>query len=78
MKTIEQLLELSKNPHYKFLPEEQQVLDDFLFKQREKALKSSPKTNLPNSESNTPVTVRNVVPKIVDRVQDASEPTDVR
>jgi hypothetical protein len=30
MKTIAQLLELSKNRFYKFIPEEQEALDDFL------------------------------------------------
>ena len=78
MKTIEQLLELSKNPYYKFTPDEQQVLDDFLVKRRAKPSKNSQNQNSKNSEESTLVTVRNIVPKTVDRVEDAPEPTDVR
>lgn len=63
MKTIEQLLELSKNPFYQFMPAEKQVLDDFLSKKREKDLKNSQEKNSPNSDSSTPVIVRNVVQK---------------
>lgn len=75
MKTIEQLLELSKNPYYKFTNDERAVLDDFLLKQREDRLKESPKQNSKTSEGNTPVRVRNVVNKTIDDVEDAPEPT---
>lgn len=76
MKSIEQLLELSKNPYYKFQADEQAVLDDFLSKKREKELKKSQKMNSKTLEGNSPVTVRNIVPKVIDRVEDAPEPTD--
>lgn len=76
MKTIEQLLELSKNPYYKFTPSEQAVLDDFLLKQRESHSTDSAKKNSNESDKKTRVTVHNVVPKVIDRVQDAPEPTD--
>ena len=78
MKTIEQLLQLSKNQYYKFTNDEKAVLDDFLLARREKALKNSPKKNSTQSDSNTPVRVRNIVPKTVDDVENALEPTDVR
>lgn len=77
MKTIEQLLELSKNPFYTFTNDEKAVLDDFLSKKQAKASKNSPKQNSTNSGSNTPVRVRNVVPKMVDDVEDAPEGQDV-
>lgn len=76
MKTIEQLLELSKNPYYTFLPDEQAVLDDFLAKKRAKRSKNLRNKNLVPSENNIPVTVRNIVPKVIPRVEDAPEPTD--
>lgn len=63
MKTIQQLLELSKNPYYVFLPDEQRVLDDFLSKQRELVSKTSAKKSSTESSPNTRVTVRNVVAK---------------
>lgn len=68
MKTVEQLLALSKNPYYKFTNDEKAVLDDFLSQRREKASKNNQKKNSPNSESNTPVRVRNVVDKTIDDV----------
>lgn len=64
MKTIEQLLFLSKNPYYKLSDEEKAVLDDFLEKKRAKATKSSPKKSEKNLERNTPVTVKNIVEKV--------------
>lgn len=76
MKTIEQLLKLSKNPYYRFTEAEKQVLDDFLSKKREKNLKNSQKDNSKSSEESSPVRVRNIVPKTIDRVEDAPEPTD--
>ena len=63
MKTIEQLLKLSQNKFYKFLPEEQEVLDDFLSKKQEKDSENSPEKNSEESSKKTPVTVRNVVEK---------------
>lgn len=63
MKTIEQLLELSKNPHYKFMPDEQRMLNAFLSKQRERRLKLSQEQNSNESSETTPVIVRNVVEK---------------
>ncbi len=78
MKTIEQLLELSKNPYYSFTNDEKAVLDDFLAMKRGKASTNSPNQNSTNLDDNTPVRVRNVVPKTVDRVEDAPEPTDAR
>lgn len=77
MKTIEQLLELSKNPFYTFTNDEKAVLDDFLSKKQAKASKNSQQKNSTNSGSNTPVRVRNVVPKMVDDVEDAPEGQDV-
>ena len=63
MKTIEQLLKLSQNPFYKLLPEEQEVLDDFLLKKQEKDLENSQKKSSEKLSESTPVTVRNVVEK---------------
>jgi hypothetical protein len=78
MKTIEQLLELSNNPHYKFLPEEQAVLDDFLSKKREKDSQNKHNPNSNISDKSTDVRVRNIVPKVIPGVPDAPEPTDAR
>jgi hypothetical protein len=64
MKTIQQLLELSKNPHYKFMPDEQRVLDDFLAKRRDSRSKKSQEENSNESSQKTPVTVKNVVEKV--------------
>lgn len=63
MKTIQQLLELSKNPYYQFLPDEQAVLDDFLLKQKEKDSQSSQEKSSTESSEKTRVTVRNIVKK---------------
>lgn len=65
MKTIAQLLELSKNPYYKFTNDEKAVLDDFLSKKKEKDSETSLKANLKTSDPNTPVRVRNVVEKTI-------------
>ena len=75
MKTIEQLLTLSKNPFYRFTNDEKAVLDDFLSKKREKDSKSSQKKNSPSSGSNTPVRVRNIVEKTIPEPQEAPERT---
>lgn len=63
MKSIEQLLELAKNPYYKFSKDEQEVLDDFLSKKAEKASKKSQQKNSDESSQKTPVVVKNVVKK---------------
>jgi hypothetical protein len=63
MKTIDQLLKLSQNPFYKLLPEEQEVLDNFLLKKQEKGSENSQKENSEKLSESTPVTVRNVVEK---------------
>lgn len=63
MKTIEQLLQLSKNPYYTFTADERMVLDDFLSEKQDtpsgKYLKKSSK----KSSEKTNVTVRNIVKK---------------
>ena len=71
MKTIEQLLELSKNPFYKFTQDEKQVLDDFLLRQRGDHSTSSAKKKDKNSELNTVVRVRNIVQKTVPTVEES-------
>jgi len=76
MKTIEQLLYLSQNPYYKFTNDEKVVLDDFLEKKREKHLKNNQNKNSQNFDEHTPVIVRNIIPKTIDRVKQAPEPTD--
>lgn len=63
MKTIEQLLFLSKNPYYKLRPEEQEVLDDFLLKKQEEESQTSQKKNSKKLSANTNVRVKNVVQK---------------
>lgn len=68
MKTIEQLLALSKNPFYKFTNDEKAVLDDFLSKQKADHSTSSTKKKESSSEKNTPVRVRNIVDKTIDDV----------
>lgn len=65
MKTVEQLLSLSKNPFYKFTDDEMAVLDDFLSKKRAKDLENNQKKNSQPSESDTPVIVRNIVRKTI-------------
>lgn len=63
MKSIEQLLEISKNPYYTLTNEEQARLDDFLSKKSEQ--KAPVKKNGKDSEKNIPATVinKNVVKK---------------
>lgn len=75
MKTIEQLLQLSKNPYYRFTNDEKAILDDFLAQKREKDLKNSQKRNSTTSDDNTPVRVRNIVEKTIPDVEDALEPS---
>lgn len=64
MKTIEQLLELSKNPYYKFTKDEEAVLNDFLLQKRASDLQKSQKKTLTESLPKTNVTVRNIVSKV--------------
>lgn len=79
MKTIEQLLFLSKNPYYKLTEDEKQVLEDFLSKKQGSESKSSRKKSSKQLEKPTNVRVRNIVEKTVPRpdefeeVQDGSE-----
>lgn len=63
MKELSQLLELAKNPYYKFTQDEQAVLDDFLLKKQAKPSKKSQKQNSNDSSKKTPVRVRNIVHK---------------
>ncbi len=72
MKTIEQLLDLSKNPYYKFTNDERAVLDDFLLRKQEKESAKQLKKSLKNSEKNTPVRVRNIVDKTIDDVPEVN------
>lgn len=65
MKTIQQLLELSKNPFYNFTKDEQDLLNDFLLKKRVAGLKKLQKTPSNKSSGKTRATVRNIV-KTVD------------
>ena len=64
MKTIQQLLELAANKHYKLTPDEQRVLNDFLLKKAEIASQQSQKKSSKQSSPKTRATVRNVVNKI--------------
>lgn len=73
MKTIEQLLFLSKNPHYKLTNDEKAVLDDFLFMKQEKELKRLQRKSSRRLERNTPVRVRNVVKKVDTYAPEATE-----
>lgn len=73
MKTIEQLLDLSKNPYYKFTNDEKAVLDDFLLRKQEGELKRQQKKNLRNSGKSTPVIVRNIVEKTVPSVEESGQ-----
>lgn len=77
MKTVEQLLELSSNPYYKFTNDEKAVLDDFLSQRREKTSKNRQNKNSKSSDKNTNVRVRNIVPKTIPDVEDAPEPHTV-
>ena len=64
MKTVEQLLQLSKNPYYKLSNDEKQVLDDFLSKKQDSASKKSAKKSSKGSSAKTNVRVTNVVEKV--------------
>lgn len=63
MKTIEQLLKLSRNPYYKFTQTEREVLDDFLSKNQDSGSQTSQETNSTESSKPTRAIVRNVVKK---------------
>lgn len=71
MKTIEQLLDLSKNPFYKFTNDEKAVLDDFLSKKKGEHSTSSVKQKKKSSGRSTPVRVRNIVEKTVPEVEES-------
>lgn len=62
MKTIQQLLHLSKNPFYKLSQDERQVLDDFLSQKQDTGSKKSRKKRSKKS-AGKPVVVRNIVEK---------------
>lgn len=64
MKTIQQLLVLSKNPFYVFTEDERVILDSFLEKKRVSDSKKSQKKNSNKLSPTTRVTVRNVVDKV--------------
>lgn len=68
MKSIEQLLQLSKNPYYKFSDDEQAELDSFLSSKSEQ--KKSQKNSSDDSEKNIPATVlnKNVVAKEIGKI----------
>lgn len=79
MKTIEQLLHLSKNPYYKLTDDEKQVLEDFLSKKQESESKSSRKKNSKRLEKPTNVRVRNIVEKTIpqpEELEDGQEPAE--
>jgi hypothetical protein len=78
MKTIEQLLALSKNPYYEFTDAEKVTLDDFLDKSSVKTSTSSVKKNSDQSYKGTRVRVRNIVEKTIPDVEDAPEPSERR
>lgn len=64
MKTIAQLLELSKNPFYKFTPLEREVLDDFLLQRLDIVSPKSQKKSLKKSSKKTRAIVRNIVKRV--------------
>lgn len=64
MKTIEQLLQLAKNPYYVFTEAERMVLDDFLSPKPDTASPISRKAPSKKSSAKTRVTVRNIVKKV--------------
>ena len=63
MKTIQQLLELSRNPYYSFTDDERTVLNDFLLKQPVDDSKTYQKTSSTKLSKKTNVIVRNIVKK---------------
>ena len=73
MKTIEQLLDLSKNPFYKFTNDEKAVLDDFLSQEKADHSTSSTKKKENSSDKSTPVRVRNVVEKTVPEIEESGK-----
>ena len=73
MKTIEQLLDLTKNPYYKFTDAEQAVLDDFLSQKQDTDSQKSHSTSSVKSLRETPVRVRNIVEKTVPEVEESGE-----
>lgn len=62
MKTIQQLLMLSKNPFYKLTATEQEVLDNFLLSEQEDQASADKKSKKSSKKSN--VTVRNIITKV--------------
>lgn len=78
MKTIQQLLELAKNPYYKFMPDEKVVLEDFLLNGTEPVSKTSPKKTSKKSAKKTRAIVRNIVKKAQTSPQEADESTQER
>lgn len=77
MKTIDQLLQLSRNPFYKFTRDEQAVLDDFLSKKQESESKTSQKKSSTGSSKKTRAIVRNVVKKADTYPPEADESSPV-
>lgn len=81
MKTIEQILELTKNPYYSLTNEEQAVYEAFLSK---KSGRTTPQTgNSKDSDSSTPAIVKNIVrpehgeiPTVDQSADDRSEETE--
>ena len=71
MKTIEQILELTKNPYYKFTPEEEVILNDFLLTQHAAESTTFQKPDLGKLSQRTRVTVRNVVKKTIPEVEES-------
>ena len=63
MKTIQQLLELYKNPFYRFTESEQKMLNDFLLERQASELKRLQKKTSKESLAKTNVIVRNIVNK---------------
>lgn len=73
MKTIEQLLELTRNPYYKFTQAEQAVLDDFLAKKQDTDSGKSHSTSSTKSSKETRVRVRNIVDKTIPAVPESGQ-----
>lgn len=73
MKTIQQLLHLSKNPFYKFSPEEKAVMDDFLLGPVDSPTTTSQKKRSKKSSQQTRVAVRNIVKKVDTYTPEAHE-----
>lgn len=82
MKTIAQLLFLTKNPHYKLTNDEQAVLDDFLLMKQAEESKRLQKKSSKRLEKLTNVRVRNIVEKTIigpeefEEVQDGQKTTE--